>query len=72
MSLLDLADEYYWNSVDAILDLPASCRGGVRAACDVYREIALALRATPGYHRRVYISKWRRIWIGLRSLYKQG
>jgi 15-cis-phytoene synthase/lycopene beta-cyclase len=72
MSILDLADDYYSRSVGAISELPASCRGGVRAACDVYREIASALRNTPGYRRRVYISKWRRIWIGLRSLYRQG
>src|SRR5262245_32762946 len=72
MSILDLADDYYSRSVGAISQLPASCRGGVRAACDVYREIASVLRRTPGYRHRVHVSKWRRIWIGLKSLYRQG
>lgn len=54
-----------------IAELPACCKGGVRAVCDVYRLIAAEIRKTPGYERRVYVSKMKRVWIGLVSLYRQ-
>jgi 15-cis-phytoene synthase/lycopene beta-cyclase len=73
LSILDLADKHHSRSVSVVKELPVSCRGGVRAVCKVYREMALAIRNTSGYHHdnrgSVLVSRWRMVWIGMKALY---
>lgn len=78
--LLALAADYRARSLDAIEALPASCRGGVRAATEAYVEIgreleSVALRSSAPFdgHRIVPARSWRFVVVlaefyGLRTL----
>lgn len=67
--LLDLADEIYEKGNSGIVDLPASCRPGIRAAGLVYAEIGQKVRQN-GYNsidNRAYTSKGRKLGLILKS-----
>lgn len=78
--LLDLANFYYEDSIDAIHSLPNSVQRGIRAMIENYHEISAytVKRDTSNMSkgniatsdgRRVQVPKWRRIWITLKELY---
>lgn len=69
MRIIQLAEKYQRESVNAINYLPYETRGSVLAATEVYRGITSAIQSSPTYPTRASISKSHKMFIGIYSLY---
>ena len=77
--ILDMAFGLYQENRDAIEDLPAYARGGIRVAVESYMEIGRVLRermsndqpldfAGGGKKGRASVPRMRRIWVGWKTM----
>lgn len=67
--LIHLANKQQLESLDAIRCLPHVTRGSVLATTDIYRGLVSAIQSSPTYPTRASLSMWKKIVIGLYSLY---
>lgn len=67
--MIQLADKYQSESVDAIRCLPHDARGSVLAATDIYRGNISAIKSSLTYPTRAALPKLHKILIGLYCLY---
>lgn len=69
LRMIQLANKFQSESVNAILCLPHEARGPVLAATEIYHGITLAIQSSPVYPTRASLSKCHKILIGLNCLY---
>lgn len=74
--ILDMADELSTSAQEGIAGLPVECRGGVRAATEVYSGIGVRVREIANdpeirYVTRARVNKWTRLRIVFRSVFSE-
>lgn len=67
--MIQLADKYQTESVDALRCLPLETRSSILAAIDIYRGNISAIESSPIYPTRASLPKLHKILIGFYSLY---
>lgn len=67
--MIQLANKFQSESVNAIMCLPREVRGPVLAATEIYHGITSAIQSSQEYPTRASLSKFHKIFIGLNCLY---
>lgn len=67
--MIQLANRFQSESVNAIMCLPHEARGPVLAATEIYHGITSVIQSSQVYPTRASLSKWHKIFIGLNCLY---